>query len=72
MKAIERRALQSEAMGRCFGAACKMNFWSERLREKSAVPSTQPRVEVVRLRPSLFRTRLSIGSLRAQDAGFHG
>ena len=34
--AIERRALQSEAMGLCLGASCKLNFWSERVRKKRA------------------------------------
>ena len=30
-RAIERRALQSEAMILWFGVACKMRFWSDRL-----------------------------------------
>jgi hypothetical protein len=34
MRAIERRALQSEAMGLCLGAACKLSFWRERLRKR--------------------------------------
>jgi hypothetical protein len=36
VRAIERRALQSEAMGLCLGAACKLSFWSERLRKTRA------------------------------------
>ena len=31
---IERRALQSEAMGLCLGAVCELRFWSERLRKR--------------------------------------
>jgi hypothetical protein len=34
--AIERRALQSEAMGLFLGPACKPTFWSERLKQRRA------------------------------------
>jgi hypothetical protein len=61
MRAIERRALQSEAMGLCLGAACKPSFWSERLRENaSAEPGTKDGIETVRLCASLLQARLSI------------
>jgi hypothetical protein len=40
-RAIERRAFQSEAMGLCLGAACKLSF-VERTREKKA--SAQPSI----------------------------
>ena len=49
-KAIERRALQSEAMGLCLGVAGKLSLWSERLGKKvSAEPSTKEGIEAVRL-----------------------
>jgi len=33
---MERRAFQSEAMDLCLVAACKLSFWSERLRKKAS------------------------------------
>jgi hypothetical protein len=51
-KSIERQALQSEAMGLCFGAARQLNCWSERLRKKaSGEPSTKHAIETVRSVP---------------------
>jgi hypothetical protein len=64
MRAIERRALQSEAVGLCLGAACKLSFWSERLRKNaSAEPSTKDGIATVRLCASLLRARLSIDTV---------
>jgi hypothetical protein len=64
LTAIERRALQSEAMGLCLGAACKLSFWSERLRKKaSAEPSTKRGIEPVRLCAALFQAHLSIDTV---------
>ncbi len=34
VKATERRALHSEAMGLSFGAARKLDCWSERLKKR--------------------------------------
>jgi len=64
MRAIERRALQSEAIGLCHGAACKLSLWSARLRENaSAVPSTQDGIDAVRLHASLLQAHLSIDTV---------
>jgi hypothetical protein len=64
VRAIEGRALQSEAMGLCLGAACKLSFWNERLRKHASDdPSTNHGIETVRLCASLFRSHLSIDSV---------
>jgi hypothetical protein len=64
MRAIERRALQSEAMSLSLGAACKLSFWSERLRKNaSAEPSTKDGIETFRLGASLLRAHLSIDTV---------
>jgi hypothetical protein len=64
MRAIERRALQSEAMGLCLGAACELSFWSERLRKNASDdPSTKDGIETVRLCASLLRSHLSIDTV---------
>jgi hypothetical protein len=60
----ERRALQSEAMGLCLGAAaCKLTFL-ERTTEKkaSAEPGTKQGIEPVRLR-AFFQAHLSIDTM---------
>ena len=72
VRAIERRALQSEAMGLRLGAACKLSFWSEHMRKNvSDDPSTKDGIETVRLLrlrsgqvcASLLRSRLSIDTV---------
>jgi hypothetical protein len=72
MRAIERRALQSEAMGLCLGAALRLRSgqalqteFLERTPEKkaSAEPSTKDGIETVRLCASLFHARPSIDTV---------
>ena len=64
MRAIERRALQSEAMGLYLEAACKLSFWSERLRkDASAEPSTKECIEAARICASLLQAHLSIDTV---------
>ncbi len=49
VKVIERRVLQSEAMGLSLGAARKLDRWSERLKKKATgEPSTKQAIETVR------------------------
>jgi hypothetical protein len=64
MKAIERRALQNEAMGLVSRSGLQTEFL-ERTPEKkaSAEPSTKQDIELVRLRASFFQTRLSIDTV---------
>jgi hypothetical protein len=65
MRPIERRALQSEAMSLYLGAACKLNFWSDRLRKKASTePSAKDGIEAVRLCASLLRAHLPIDTVR--------
>ena len=72
MKAIERRALQSEAIGLCLGAALRLRSgqalqaeFVERTPEKkaSAEPSTKHGIEPFRLCASLFQAHLSIDTV---------
>ena len=61
---IERRALQSEAMGLCFGAACKLSLWNERLGKMPA--SSQAPEKALKLLVSvlsLLRARPSIDTV---------
>jgi hypothetical protein len=64
LRASERRALQSEAMSLCLGAARKLGCWGERLRKNaSTAPSIKDAIETVRLCASLLRFRLSIDTM---------
>ncbi len=63
MRAIGRRAFQSEAMSLCLGAPCKLTFWSERLRKGEREPSTKHGIEPVRLGASLFQSHLPIDTV---------
>jgi hypothetical protein len=72
MKAIERRALQSEAIGLYLGAALRLRSgqalqteFMERTPEKkaSAEPSTKDGIDPFRLRASLFQAHLSIDAV---------
>ncbi len=64
MKAIERRALQSEAMSLWLGAACKLIFLQRTPeKEANAEPSTEHAFESVRLCAPLFQARPSIDTM---------
>ncbi len=61
MRAIERRAFQSEAISLCLGAACKLEFRERTSGNKaSAEPITKEGIEPVRLCASPFQVHLSI------------
>jgi hypothetical protein len=51
-------------MGLYLGAACKLSFWSERLRkDASAEPSTKECIEAARLCAALLQAHLSIDTV---------
>ena len=64
MRAIEGRALQSEAMGLCLGATFELSLWSERPgKNVSAEPSTKDGIETVCLCASLLQAHPSIDAV---------
>jgi hypothetical protein len=73
MRTIERRALQSEAMGLCLGPARKPKFLKRTRETKaSAEPSTKDGIEAVRLCASLFQSRLSIDTVSSFPCNHSG
>jgi hypothetical protein len=70
------RALQSEAMSLCLGAACKLNVWSERLRKRQT-PRRAPNKALNLFAPCLAfpgspldRHSVKVSPLSVNNAGY--
>ena len=63
--AIERRPLQSEAMGLWFGAAANWRYEANFSEKGKCRAKHQTRIEAIRLCASLFRAHLSINIVSA-------